>query len=217
MNIKIICISVVLIFFSVSSVSGQTKILYCASIKGGISKPNTLNRAYVYDDNGYIIRDRLQFILADIQNYGPMFSAEVSIIEKIKDWKISFEQGLGIESKTFYGNVAEWFDTEGDYEGYKASHYSFTIPVKVRYEPTKWATIYVGANNIFNVYQSGSEKLKTTQKYNVRGIVGFDFMLSDKYLLGCEYGYDISPFSKWKDYDVSYRFDIITVKLGLVF
>ncbi len=217
MNIRIIFLSVVLIFCSVFTVFGQTKLMYSAAIKGGISKPNTLNRAYIYDDNGYIVRDKLKFTLADIQYYGPMISAEVSIIEKIKDWKISFEQGLGIESKTFYGGVAEWFDTEGEYEGYKASHYSFTIPVKVRYEPTKWAALYVGANNIFNVYQSDGKNIKPTQKYNVRGIAGFDFKLSDKYLLGCEYGYDISPFSKWKDYDVSYRFDIITMKLGLVF
>jgi hypothetical protein len=198
-------------------VSGQTKILYSASIKGGISKPNTLNRAYLVDENGFLIKDKPQFTLAAVQNYGPMFSAEASIIEKIKDWKISFEQGLGIESKTFYGSVAEWFDTEGDYERYKASHYSLTIPVKVRYEPAKWAALYIGANNIFNVYQSGSENLKPTQNYNVRGIAGFDLMLSEKYVLGCEYSYDITPFSKWKDYDVSYRFEIIALKLGFVF
>jgi len=194
MNIRIIFLSVVLIFCSVFAVFGQTKLMYSAAIKGGISKPNTLNRAYLYDDDGYIIRDRRRFIIADVQTYGPMFSVEASIIEKIKDWKVSFEQGFGIESKTF------------------------TIPVKVRYELAKWATLYVGASNIFNIYQIGTgDYLKTSQKYNTRGVVGFDLLLSQKYLLGCEYSYDITPFSKWKDYDVTYRFDMIALKFGFVF
>jgi hypothetical protein len=218
MNIKHIIFGTVFLTCSLLAISGQSQLLYSVTLKGGLSNSNPLNRAYVYDDDGFIIKGMRKFTIGNTFSYGPMFSIEAGIIEKIKDRKFSFEQGVGIESKSFYGQVAKEFSDTENPEKWEATYYSLTIPVKIRYELAKSATLYGGVNNIFNIGQTGIiETLTFTQKYNVRGMVGVDAILFKKYILGCEYSYDITPYSKWKEYNVSYRFDLIALKLGLVF
>lgn len=218
MNIRNMYLVVAFILCSAFAVNGQTQIMYSVSLKGGVSNSNLLNRAYVYDEDGFIIEGMRKFTIRNIYSYGPMFAIEASIIEKVKDHKFSLEQGVGVESKSFYGQVPTEFSGTENPEKWDFTYYSLAIPVKVRYDLAKSIALYGGVNNIFNIGQTRSiDHLAFTQKYNIRGMLGIDAILHQKYILGCEYSYDIMPYSKWKEYDISYRFDLIALKLGLLF
>ena len=197
-----------LLFWAMSS---QAQMHYTLALKGGISNCNGLNHAFTYDDDGYRIENMYIVTDGNHYSYGLMYAIEASVIEPIEKTRISLETGLGFESKDFWVSRS----TSEKSVPYSRNCMSLTIPLKVH---------YALSNNRFSIWGGGSNvvrlkytSLGTNYRYNVRANVGGDWTLVNRYLVGLEYAHDITPFSKMKYYDISYRFDLIALKVGILF
>lgn len=210
-----IAVSLFVLFFIALNASAQVN--YSVSFSGGLSNLHELNKAYVYDEYGYIIVDRREIRYGNYYNYSSMFSIGASVIEKIRQSNFSFEQGIGFELRSFYNNS----DIDPSYNvetKWKETYYSCNIPIKIRYKLFSNLSVFTGVSNILNLGNNAFDNdFFETNFYQARGIIGFDITLYENFILGSEYGYDITPYSKMKDYDLTNRFDKLSFKIGYLF
>lgn len=192
--------------FANNIVNGQVN--YTIVAKSGLSNCHCINRAYVYDEYGYVDKSRRDMNDATNYSYSKMFSIEANIVEQIKKTKFFLEQGIGYESKFFYISSNNVSKTEHNYT-------AITIPLKVKYNLNNTFTVFGGVNNIFKV--KSTELFESDKKYNLRGLVGIDAIFCERYIVGCGYAYDITHFTKMNDFDIFYHFDVISFSLGIVF
>lgn len=198
---------------------GHSQIRYGLSLNAGLSNLFELNQSYMYDEKGYRIKDLFEYNSVNFCTYSSAFAIEGFIIEPLKQSRYSLEQGLMFESISYYFNTPEVIFTNDTIHANKWEErfLSVGIPLKMRYGFEKWLVFYVGVNNIFHVYDNNETVLSEPVIYTLRGEVGADFILFSKLILGAKYAHDITPFSKLTDFDVSYRFEIISLKLGYCF
>ncbi|MGF7141036.1 hypothetical protein [Roseimarinus sediminis] len=204
---------IILLFVSLFwGVWANAQVIFSAALKSGISNIHGVNRDYIYDDEGLIIATS-GVIDGNKYTYGAMFAIEAGVIETIKNSKISFEQAVALESRSYYSHPNPKYFPERDPEKTRYTFNAITVPFKVRYQLYNAFTVHAGVVNVFKLGEISSYNYR----YNLRATLGADAVLSSKYIIGCEYGYDITPFSTMYFYDYFYRFDVIAVKLGIVF
>jgi hypothetical protein len=195
------------------------QIRYEISLNAGESNLFESNHSYLYDDEGYRIRNMYEYNLSNYFTYNSTFQLECLISESIRDSKVSLEQGLMFETVSYYFNIPEIIFANDTIHSNKWEErfWSLGIPLRIRYGFENWLEFYVGVNNIFHVYENNDILYSAPLAYTLRGECGADFIFFRKFILGAKYSHDITPFSKLNNYDVSYRFEIVSLKMGYRF
>ena len=143
---------------------------------------------------------------------------DLFVSEKLKSKPISFEQGISVENFGFIQNVPKKYyddaiiffpDLQRMHEG---RTWHLAIPLKVKYEVKKWVGLFAGISNVFIVRQD----IPINQKYALRGELGADFLLANRYILGIEGGYDILPSGMDKEYGFYFRYYYVSAKVGIL-
>ncbi|HKM93758.1 MAG TPA: hypothetical protein VJY41_08915 [Prolixibacteraceae bacterium] len=215
-------IIVVFIAFVVSIVfpnvsSGQIK--YGIAINGGGSNLMLRNKSFIYDEEGSIVGKSYNSVNFYTSNY--MYGIEGFVIEPLRQSKFSLEQGLAFESVSYFNNIpqVEFANDTIFAKNWEERFYDLSIPLKIRYNITKWFVLNGGIDNVFNL------KLKSevgsnlhSNIYRLKGELGFDVIFFEKLILGCKYSNDITPLYRYQNDDrVSFRIQSVSVKLGVVF
>ncbi|MDA3818658.1 MAG: hypothetical protein PF486_14845 [Prolixibacteraceae bacterium] len=206
---KVLALLFTIIFISIASQSlGQ--IQFGLVVKSGLCKVNREDRNYSYDDGGYIILRDYYFDHGGY-TYAMMYAIEGNIVEQIANSRFSFEQAVGIEIKTIKEDNSLYFN-DGESHINSGNAISLYLPVKFKYRIGERFNMFIGGSNIFNFASDFSIKSNT---YNIRGVVGFDFKLSDRYQLGVEYGRDITPYANFYNDTFRYRFNLFAVEVAM--
>lgn len=197
----------------------SARVHYGFSVNAGLSNLYELNHSYLYDENGYRIKGQLEYNSVNYFTSSSMYALEGFVIEPLEQTRFSLEQGLMLESTSYFFNTPEIIFTKDTIfsNKWEERFVSVGIPLRVRYEFENWLTFYLGVNNIFHVYDNNEIIYNKPLLYTLRGEAGVDFTLFSHLIVGAKYAHDISPFTKLSDYDVSYRFEIVSLKLGFCF
>nr|MDA3928645.1 hypothetical protein [Prolixibacteraceae bacterium] len=195
----------------------HAQIKYTLELIGGISNKHGINREYYVDEYGYISKEGRKLYDGNVYYYGPAYGIGASIIEPIGKSKFALEQGIQFEQKSYY------FGFDLDNSPDKASirdkrvFNAIAVPFKVRYSITNEIVLYGGACNLFNAFNSQYPN-DTYKKYTLRALLGVDATIFNKYFLGLEYGYDITPYAQIDKYtQIFYHFDVLSFKVGCAF
>ena len=90
--------------------------------------------------------------------------------------------------------------------------WQLAIPLKVKYEANTWLSFFAGVNNIFFI---NNNKI-INHKYTLRGEVGADFLLANRFILGLEGGYDILPSGQFQDDKIFFHYYHVSAKVGIL-
>ncbi|MFA9392201.1 MAG: outer membrane beta-barrel protein [Prolixibacteraceae bacterium] len=204
---------VMILLFSWAGLNAQVN--YSFVVGSGLSNNHGQNLAYQYDEDGYILNDHREIYDGNLYSYGAMFSIEGGITEHLRTSKFSFEQGIGFESKAYYSSADPKYFPELTSVKTKLVYNAITVPVKIKYDLNNTFTAFGGVKNVLKIGSSNSSGLD--RNFNLRAMLGLNAALSDRYFLGFGYEYDITPYTKMPWFDIFYRFDVITFKVGVVF
>jgi hypothetical protein len=195
----------------------HAQIKYTLELIGGISNKHGINKDYVYDEYGYIHKDIRKTYDGNVYYYGPTFGIGASIIEPIGKSKFALEQGIQFEQKSYYlGFIPEVSPDKASIRDKRVFN-AIAVPFKVRYSITNGIVVYGGANNLFNAFNSQYPN-DTYKNYTLRALLGVDAKISNRYFLGLEYGYDITPYDQMnKHIQIFYHFDVLSFKVGCAF
>lgn len=197
-----------------------SQVRYGLSVNTGMSNLYELNQSYVYDENGYRIEDSYQYNGYNYFTSNSAFEITGFVARTIKQSPFSVESGISIGSASYNYKTPEIIFSAGDTihsNSWVERYWSVGIPLKMNYNIEKWLNLNVGLSNIFNVYEDNEIIMNEPNWYTLRGEAGVDFLLFSKFIVGAKYAHDITPFTKLDNYDVSYRFEIISLKLGYYF
>ena len=202
---KKILLTALVISALLTTKTSTAQLNYGITVSGGVSNLSKIEKNKI---NSY----------ANYFTESPQFSFELFVSEKLKAKPISFEQGISVENFGFIQNVPKKYyddaiiffpDLQRMYEG---RTWHLAIPLKVKYEVKKWVGLFAGINNVFIVQQD----LPINQKYALRGELGADFLLANRYILGLEGGYDILPSGMNKESGFYFRYYHASAKVGIL-
>jgi len=149
----------------------------------------------------------------------PSFSVDGFIIEKIKNSRYSFEQGVSFESSGaevwIPSKIWEDLISEGYYydQMWSFRTYQLSVPLKVRFDFEKWLTFHAGLSNTF--YIKGRDNY-VSKKYALRGEVGADVLIKQRYIVGIKGSYDLTPTGRFQDDDISFHYYSASLKVGVL-
>ena len=207
---KVLALLLTIILISIASESmGQIK--FGIVVKSGLCKVIQEDRNYLYDDGGYIILRDDSYFDHGGYTYAMMYGIEGNIVEQIANSRFSFEQAVGIEIKTIKEDNSPYF-SDGKSHINSGNAISLYLPIKFKYRIGERFNIFIGGSNVFNFANDFYIKNNT---YNVRGVAGFDFKLSDRCKLGIEYGRDITQYGSFYNDSFRYRFNLFAVKVAM--
>jgi len=202
---KKILLTSVIIAALLTTRTSTAQIMYGITASGGVSNLSKIEKLRI---NNY----------ANYFTESPQFSFELFVSEKLKAKPISFEQGISVENFGFIQNVPKKYyddaiiffpDLQRMHEG---RTWHLAIPLKVKYEVKKWVGLFAGISNVFIVRQD----IPINQKYALRGELGADFLLANRYILGIEGGYDILPSGMDKEYGFYFRYYYVSAKVRIL-
>lgn len=144
---------------------------------------------------------------------------DLFVSEKLKSKPISFEQGISVETfaakqnipKKDYEDILLYYPNLGPRVSELRS-WQLAIPLKVKYEANTWLSFFAGVNNIFFI---NNNKI-INHKYTLRGEVGADFLLANRFILGLEGGYDILPSGQFQDDKIFFHYYHVSAKVGIL-
>lgn len=149
----------------------------------------------------------------------PSFSVDGFIIEKIKNSRYSFEQGVSFESSgaEVWIPLKKWEDmVAAGINWDRMWHfrtYQLSIPLRVRFDFEKWLTFHAGLSNTF--YIKG-EDYYVNRKYSLRGEAGADVLIKQRYIVGIKGSYDLTPTGRFQDDDISFHYYNASLKVGVL-
>lgn len=203
----------------------KTKILFLPVFIATILSPYICSSQVNYGFSGKIGVSNICKIDKDksgLDNYfefSPQYSIDGFIIEKIRDSRCSFEQGLSFES-----SGAEVWITLYRYEDIIASGidvdrmwsfrtYQLLVPLKIKYDFEEWLTFYAGVSNVFFLKGQSSLVNKT---YTLRGELGADVLIKKRYMIGINGGYDLLPSGRFNNEDIYLHYYNLSLKIGML-
>lgn len=147
------------------------------------------------------------------------FSFEGFVVEFSNKSHFSFEQGVSLETS----KVEDWINDkryqdflEYGYnypQYYSFSTYQLCIPLKVKYDFEKWLAFHIGVSNVF--YLKKQENF-VNNTYSLRGELGADVTIAERYIIGIKGSYDVTPSGQLKNCNIFTHYYSLSVKAGIL-
>jgi hypothetical protein len=155
----------------------------------------------------------------------PSYSIGCGLYVPFKETKFQLLSGIDFLSLASKNHMPDDFN-DPNYTGPKSweeRFYSLSIPLKLGYCFEKWININFGISNTFHVSKPDEMWDKRIINYTIGFSGGIDFLFKKKFILGCNYYRDIIPTakllqlpSKTDTYNISYSFELISIKIGYI-
>jgi len=161
-------------------------------------------------------------------NYAPSLSIGVSLQKPVFNDIFIVKGGFEFNTNAIVIRNKEGGTIEGffkKYEGKKVRFYNISIPMQISYAFEDYLHFNIGLSNNFHLVNNNmitieDHTFKTIEKmrfYSLGYILGFDFIIKEKYSLGVNYQRDITASVKDPINDIYHYFDQINLRIGYQF
>ncbi len=147
------------------------------------------------------------------------FTFEGFIVEFNKKSRFSFEQGISFETS----GVENWIGDEiyqyylergviySKYYTYRT--YQLCIPLRVKYNFKEYLAFHAGVSNVFYLKKQENYVNNT---YALRGELGADVTIAERYIIGIKGSYDITPCGQYLHHDIFMHYYSLSLKAGIL-
>lgn len=152
----------------------------------------------------------------------PLYGAEIFTGQNLRNSRYSFEQSIALESVAAEYNWADYvidfmqedFPDSTFITSWENRHYLISIPLKIKYQFEPWLCIIAGLDNVFYVSKKDHH---INQLYALRGRLGFEVTINNKFLIGINSTTDITPSGIFVPYEsIYFKYYTASLSLGIV-